>query len=114
MRSLFVIILVLISQTASAYFVTGNKLIENMREFEKFSHAEQWVGINHQKIRSYLYYVLGVYESLEAMSVVCTPDDINQGQVGEAVAEYIKAHPKSGDVLAFSLVSSALLKKFPC
>ena len=59
-------------------------------------------------------YVTGVSDALRASGSFCWPQGGTRGQVIDVVTIYLRDHPEKRHLLAFDLVSAALMEKFPC
>jgi hypothetical protein len=58
-------------------------------------------------------YVIGVHDALSG-SLVCTPPDINQGEVLEQVLTFLNSHPDRLTESADRLVAAALAERWAC
>jgi hypothetical protein len=94
---------------ASSAFRDGNKLVAEMREYEK---AVRNTESNWLNVGTYEGYVLGVFDVVEQS--ICTPDNIKAGQLFAVVAKYLNEHPEQWSFAADTLVFKALSSAFPC
>ncbi len=98
---------------AQTTFWDGNRLVTDMRSWEKFTAGHQtltspeWV-----RVGSYQRYVAAV--TLDSGEVICVSGNVTQGQVNAIVAAYFNAHPTDWHLPATSLVRDALMEAFPC
>ena len=59
-------------------------------------------------------YIQGVHDALQPTRVICVPDGVTGGQLGDVVKLYIGKHPENRYRSADELVAAALKGKFPC
>ena len=83
-----------------------------MREYEK-ALAVQQRG-NTYEAGLYQAYVVSAHDTYDTLRLICTPDNVEIGQVNAVVAAFLKANPKRWDEPANWLVRSALMEAFPC
>ena len=93
---------------ANAFFYPGSRLVEHMREYEKYQHGE-----NFDKFGATIYmgYVAGVFDS-HSHSIKTSPE-ITLEQVLAITAKYLKAHPDGWNDSASDLILKALMEAFP-
>jgi len=99
--------------TSHAYFMTGNDLVDLMRDWERGNQKS--ANTDYTKATSFTNYNKGVYDSLELNNRIC-PNNINitTGQVSALVAKYLAANPERWNEPAYFLVADALMKAFQC
>ncbi|GDX84076.1 hypothetical protein LBMAG43_01180 [Methylococcaceae bacterium] len=77
---------------AGVVFMTGNKLVESMREYEK---AEAHYPNDRYVDGTYTGFLLGVFDATSAIGVICPPDQaVSVRQVNSIVTNYLKNHPE--------------------
>jgi len=62
----------------------------------------------------YMYYVMGVADTLPREGLFCAESTVIRRQVFEVVGKYLDAHPEQHHEPAWLLVASALKDAFPC
>lgn len=63
---------------------------------------------------TYMGYVAGVADALEAVSYICMPPGTVWGADVQSVENYLAANPAKWNQLASVSIATALLKAFPC
>lgn len=58
-------------------------------------------------------YVIGVHDAMSG-TLVCSGDDVTQGQVVEVVLRYLRSHPETLNKSADTVVVAALKGVWPC
>jgi Rap1a immunity proteins len=58
-------------------------------------------------------YIDGVVDS-DTMQVICFPTGVNNGQIRDVVSAYLKEKPDVRHMRAWSIITLALAKAFPC
>lgn len=58
-------------------------------------------------------YVIGVHDAMSG-ALVCSGDDVTQGQVVEVVLKYLRSHPETLNNSADAVVVAALKGVWPC
>lgn len=109
-RLLFLLVFFLANSSAFAYFYDGNKLVAEMREFEKAERSDS--RTNYQSSSQYIGFVVGVHDAI--MTTLCSTGDVSIRQVTTIVTKYLNEHPEEWSKPAFQLVSRALWQAFPC
>ncbi len=99
----------LVSSDALGHFYDGNKLIGDLREYEK---AERGVSFNGVADGVFIGFVTGVFDTIS--TTLCISDDITVRQVQAIVAKYLNEHPEQWGRPAYALVTFALRSAFPC
>jgi len=100
MRScLFAILLV--STSAHAEFLDGNKLLATCRSTEIVDRADC------------LGYTTGVHDALVGVRI-CSPDGVTRGQVRDIVVAYLQNAPEERHKTADVLVGNVLGTLWPC
>lgn len=102
--------LVFMQGQAVAGFMTGNELVENMRESDKADAGDRTA--NFMKSAYYSGYIMGVSDVLNHM-LFDLPPRVTVGQICSVVAKYLKNHPERWNELASELVMDALSEAFP-
>ncbi|MBI3547242.1 MAG: hypothetical protein HY081_11730 [Gammaproteobacteria bacterium] len=110
LRPLFLLVFLLANSSAFAYFYDGNKLVVEMREFEKAERSDP--RTNYQSSSQYIGFVVGVHDAIA--TTLCSSGDISVRQVTTIVAKYLNERPEEWNKPAFQLVSRALWQAFPC
>jgi hypothetical protein len=98
-------------QPSYSQFRDGNKLIEDMREYEKQLRGEQVV--NYFSEGYFMGYVAGVFDVTCLLNLFSTPTNVTQGQICAIVVKYLNEHPEEWNQPAFNLIINALHKSFP-
>ena len=92
-------------------FITGNRLVELMREYDKDEPGISSGEVNLVRVGVFLAYVTGVYDTLSF--AFSTPDGMTVGQICAIVSKYLKNHPERWSESADLLVVDALREAFP-
>ncbi len=109
-KFILISMLILLPIQAQAVFYTGNKLVEDMQEYEKdIAH------ISGSKISSghYMGFIAGTFDTLEGQ-MICGTSGVTQGQATAIVTQYLKLHPEKWSYGGADLVTAALMNAFPC
>lgn len=88
-------------------FKTGNEVKVGL---------EGWVSENSEEtVRDALAfgYVIGVHDALSG-SVICSGDNVTQGQVVQVVLKYMRNNPEVLDQSADRVITAALKSVWPC
>jgi len=93
----------------SAQIIDGNKLLADMREFEKAENNDPTT--NYQQAYFFVGYVTGVYDSSD--DVYFYPAKPTIAQVCSIVSRHLKDHPDKLNGPADLLIIDALRKAFP-
>ncbi len=102
----------LLPMQTQAAFWDGNKLVTFMREYEKALTVQQ--RGNRYKAGLYQAYVVSAHDTYDTLRLICTPDNVEIGQVNAVVAAYLKANPTDWHFSAITIVRNALVEAFPC
>jgi hypothetical protein len=97
----FLAMALLIPSIASAQFLNGNKLLENMRS-ENVALSGMAVG--------YVMAISDVYQNQGH----CSGPNVTSGQSRDVVKKFLEANPAIRDMSADLLVLVALAEAFPC
>ena len=97
------------SEQATA--IDGNKLFEFC---EFFSARLPTLPLDASKGGYCVGYIQGVHDALKPTRVICVPDGVTGGQLGDVVKLYFGNHPENRHLPAAELVTAALKEKFPC
>lgn len=92
---------------AAGEFKTGNEIKTGL---------EGWVRDNStETVRDAVAfgYVIGVHDALSG-SVICSGDNVTQGQVVQVVLKYMRNNPEVLDQSADRVITSALKAVWPC
>ena len=93
--------------TAEGEFMTGKTLKAGL---------EGWVSEDSEEIvrdAAAFGYVIGVHDALSG-SVVCSGEDVTQGEVVKAVLRFMRDRPDTLDKSADVVVAEALKRVWPC
>lgn len=110
MRFMMVTVLVGLSLSANAEFVSGNMLRTWLRESEK---SDAGTNFDLQQAAQSMGYLKGVYDAARSVWV-CPPDGVTVGQVERIVIKHLDANPEQWARPADVLVVAALSQAFPC
>jgi hypothetical protein len=110
----FFVLLVLISlsimpRQSTAAFYSGNDLVADMSEWDKFVAGND--GADLEKAYGYGRYIIGVYDATDSFYDV--PNDLSRRQIVAVVTKYLKNHPEEWSYSAAFLVKKALREAFP-
>ena len=102
----------LVMSEANAYFVDGNKLFDDCKNYASEGQSKSFLS------GTCAGYIAGVVDSaVDANTAFCVP----QGPTGVRVAQlvdvakaYLRDHPEKRHLSAWRLVTDALKEKFPC
>ena len=102
----------LVMSEANAYFVDGNKLFDDCKNYASKGQSESFLS------GTCAGYIAGVVDSaVDANTAFCVP----QGPTGVSIAQlvdvakaYLRDHPEKRHLSAWRLVTDALKEKFPC
>jgi hypothetical protein len=100
----------LVALNAHAQFFDGNRLVLDMREFEKVEESN--TNADFEASGSYMGFILGVHDSIS--SKLCSSGKVTVRQVASIVTKYLKDNPGEWSAPAHKLVEKALRKAFPC
>ena len=95
---------------AWAQLVDGNKLVSDMREFEKAEHDHPQT--TYAAAGNYVGFVLGVHDLISP--TLCQSGKVTVRQVTTVVAKYLNEHPEQWSQPAYQLVTTALQTAFSC
>ena len=101
----------LVGLPVNAYFLDGNALISNMRDYEKAERSDQ--STNFIRASEFQGYILGVFDILMLSGSVCS-DDATKRQITAVVVKYLNNNPEKWNQPAGILVSEPLTITFPC
>lgn len=104
--------LMIFASNAFSFFISGNELIIDMKEWEKPSGDSTTQAF----ALSYLSYTTAIAESLEFEGYIChpSPENVTRRQIGAVVAKYLNDHPAEWSEPAYYLVRRALVGAFAC
>ena len=108
-RIVLILFCSMMSVTANAQFMNGNKLYEDFKscETKQTQHSCSYA----------LGYVTGVYDALKDSLMgrdFCAPSGITQGQLGDLVHLYLKENPGKMSYSAHTIIWTAVTKAWPC
>ena len=95
---------------ASAYFFEANKLVSDMREFEKAERNDPQT--KYDASAGYVGFVVGVHDVISRS--LCPSSNVTVRQATTVVAKYLNEHPEQWNRPAHELVTKALRAAFPC
>ena len=95
---------------ARAFFYDGNKLVADLRQFEKAERSDP--ATEYQASASYVGFVLGVHDTIS--SSLCSSGNLSTRQVTTVVGKHLNEHPADWGKPAHQLVAKALRDAFPC
>jgi len=78
-----------------------------MKEYKK-ENNKNWVDAF-----AFMYYIEGINDTLKGI-LICYPSNVNNGQIASIVIKYIENNPEKWNHSAYSLVTTPLIKTFPC
>jgi len=93
----------LVSGSASAYMVTGNKLHDEMQK--PSSDMTAWAFTRG--------FVAGVHD-VQSEVKVCSPSSANLGQMADMVKNYLENHPAIRHLPADAIITHVLSTAWPC
>jgi hypothetical protein len=106
----FILMILAFTQTqAREGFLSGNKLVELMRERDRMEAGAS--DVDYVKVREYSGYIAGVYDATDWQ--YDTPDQVTVGQVVAVVSKFLKENHERWSEPAADLVMDALKKAFP-
>lgn len=112
-RLIFVIILAAMvlctPWVTSAQIIDGNKLVADLREFEKAEKKDPTA--NYQQVYFFIGYVTGVYDASDDFYFY--PAKPTTDQICSIVSKYLKDHPDKLNGPADLLIIEALRRAFP-
>jgi hypothetical protein len=94
---------------SNAFFWNGNKLVENMREYEKTENGDPKANVVNAG--RFMGYVAGVWDATE--DDYDAQGKITIAQICSIVAKYLTDNPKKWNLPANTLVRDAFRKAFP-
>jgi len=101
MRALLLVMLLAAGSAQAQEFLTGNTLLSNCKAAD-ISSKSVCLG-----------YVVGAHDAA-AGSVICSPDNVTQGQVRDVVVRWLEANPDKRHISADRAVMIALGSVWPC
>jgi hypothetical protein len=105
-------VLVLFAGQADGEIITGNGLVEYMREVDK--HNMGHPSAEYFGVGFYSGFVAAAYDAYDSAGLLCTSGRVTLGQAMAIVSRYFKANPTKWHLPAVDLVREALLSAFPC
>jgi hypothetical protein len=105
-------LLVLFAGQANAQMITGNYLVEDMREMDKYDRGHP--NPDAVSIGFYQGFVAATYDAYDSAGLLCSTGRVTLGQAQAIVSRYFKAHPTEWHLPAVDLVRDALQSAFPC
>lgn len=108
----YIALLCLFSGGTQAYYVDGNALVGNLKEFRNAENENP--NTDYTDSAKYVSYVLAVTDALVLNGIICTPVNSNVRQVTSVVAKYLEDQPERWSEPAYYLVFDALKSSFPC
>ena len=104
MKKIIVLLLMIASESSYAGFISGNKLAENMQEYNKF--------YSYGASASFSAYGTGVADTID--NLWCSSSSVTVGQIVKVVSKYLENNPEKLHLSASSLIRAALMQAFPC
>ena len=102
----------LVSGPALGYFMSGNDLLDRCRLVD-IGDYEGGVGFGFC-----LGYTLGIVDVMIGQEIhgsqLCSPDNVEGGQLRDIVVQYLEENPAERHFSAESLVAKVLSEAFPC
>jgi Rap1a immunity proteins len=105
-------VLVLFAGQANAEIITGNDLVEYMREQDK--HNMGHPNPEYFSVGFYSGFVAGAFDAYDSAGMLCYTDQVALGQAEAIVSRYLKANPDKWNLPAVDLIQDALQSAFPC
>ena len=106
---LFISFLFPLGQAHGKELLSGNELVQLMREYEKAERNDKTA--DWRKAGEYRGYVIGFYDA--TWFFYADPENITSGRVAAVVAAFLKQNPEKWDRPAWDLVMEALQEAFP-
>jgi hypothetical protein len=100
-----------LSPAESPGYLTGNTLVEDMREFDKSKANPKAIDVSWDAVGYYDGYISGVADATHSLYNV--PSGVTYGQLSAIVSKYLKNHPEKWNKPAVDLVIFALQEAFP-
>jgi hypothetical protein len=113
MKIIVAIFLASFSCSSMASFYNGNKLKDSIDSYDRVSNNKVIEGDYANAARG-MGYIVGVADTLDYLSITCTPNGASVGQIVAIVSKYIKDNPDKWMESANHLVGVSLQKSFPC
>jgi len=105
------ILIVMFSSNAKAWFLDGNKLYRDCTTKESDDHH----FLNRSYCNGFVTGVTDMLGSTERLAeMTCLPDKVTVGQVRDVLIKYLKDHPEKRHLPAFVLVFNSQREAFPC
>lgn len=98
-------------EPAYAQFMSGQQLVERIRDYEKFMRGDK--TFDSMNYGFYSGYVIGVSD-VYLDGTICPPDGTKIGTMLAVVTKYFNEHPEMWARAADTLVWRALNSAFPC
>lgn len=95
-----------------AQFLSGNDLVQYMREADKANASNPQTS--YYDVGNYMGFVTGVFDAYSTARLICPSSGVTRGQALEIVSAYLKANPTKWNLSAVSLVRNAFTSAFPC
>jgi len=103
LRSTVALVAVLLTGSASAYMVTGNKLHEEMQKPSNDNMA--WAFTRG--------FVAGTFDAYSEVKI-CAPSSASLGQMADMVKNYLEANPAIRHLAAEAIILHVLSTAWPC
>jgi hypothetical protein len=103
--------LMLSAGPAAAEIKTGNGLLDDCREFEKYEAGQGYSQVN---VGLCLGYIRGVWDMANQGPQICSPDSAIAGQATLIVIKYLKENPAQLHRSGALLVREVLREAWPC
>ncbi len=95
---------------ASGVFYDGNKLMSQLKDFERAERSDP--NVHWEGSGLYMGFVLGVHDTISG--TLCATGDVPVRQVTAIVAKYLNERPAEWSKPAYVLVAAALRSAFRC
>lgn len=106
------VLLVLVPLQVRAEFLSGNDLVQYMRETDKANASHPQTS--YYDVGNYMGFVVGVFDAYSTARLICPSSGVTRGQAMEIVSMYLKSNPTKWNLSAVSLVRNAFTSAFPC
>lgn len=105
-------LLALIPLQVHAEFLSGNDLVQYMREADKANASHPQTS--YYDVGNYMGFVAGVFDAYSTARIICPSPGVTRGQAVEIVSLYLKSNPTKWNLSAVLLVRNAFTSAFPC
>lgn len=109
---LLAMFLALVSLQVHAEFLSGNDLVQDMREDDKADAGHPQTS--YYSAGKYMGFVIGVFDAYSTEGLICAGYGVTKGQAKQIVSVYLKSNPTKWNLSAVVLVRNAFTSAFPC